>query len=66
MSNYISCVKPYGYFTQVGQSINGELTINNFNMIFNFNRVNFNDSLIGDIPETQEVIDYCAENKTYP
>ncbi|WP_447951689.1 NAD(P)-dependent alcohol dehydrogenase [Chryseobacterium koreense] len=64
MSNYISCVKPYGYFTQVGQPINGELTINNFNMIFN--RVNFNSSLIGGIPETQEVIDYCAENKIYP
>lgn len=64
MSGYISCVKPYGYFTQVGQPINGELTINNFNMIFN--RVNFNGSLIGGIPETQEVIDYCAANKIYP
>ncbi|GLU51528.1 NAD(P)-dependent alcohol dehydrogenase [Dyadobacter frigoris] len=64
MSNYISCVKPYGYFTQVGQPINGELTINNFNMIFN--RVNFNGSLIGGIPETQEVMDYCAKNKIYP
>jgi alcohol dehydrogenase (NADP+) len=64
MSNYISCVKPYGYFTQVGQPINGELTINNFNMIFN--RVNFNGSLIGGIPETQEVMDYCAANKIYP
>jgi alcohol dehydrogenase (NADP+)/uncharacterized zinc-type alcohol dehydrogenase-like protein len=40
LSSYIDCVKPYGYFTQVGQPIGGELTINNFNMIFN--RVNFN------------------------
>jgi len=64
MSPYIDCVKKYGYFTQVGQPINGELTINNFNMIFN--RVNFNGSLIGGIPETQEVIDYCAANKIYP
>jgi len=64
MSPYIDCVKPYGSFTQVGQPINGELTINNFNMIFN--RVNFNGSLIGGIPETQEVMDYCAENKIYP
>lgn len=64
MSNYISCVKPYGYFTQVGQTINGELMINNFNMIFN--RVNFNGSLIGGIFETQEVMDYCAEHKIYP
>lgn len=64
MSSYIDCVKPYGYFTQVGQPINGVLMINNFNMIFN--RVNFNGSLIGGIPETQEVMDYCAENKIYP
>lgn len=64
MSPYIDCVKKYGYFTQVGQPIKGELTINNFNMIFN--RVNFNGSLIGGIPETQEVMDYCADNKIYP
>jgi alcohol dehydrogenase (NADP+) len=64
MSSYIDCVKPYGYFTQVGQPINGELMINNSNMIFN--RVNFNGSLIGGIPETQVVMDYCAENKIYP
>lgn len=64
MSPYIDCVKPYGFFTQVGQPIGGALTINNFNMIFN--RVNFNGSLIGGIPETQEVMNYCAENKVYP
>ena len=64
MSGYIDCVKPYGYFTQVGQPINGELMINNTNMLFN--RVNFNASLIGGIPETQEVMDYCAEHKIYP
>ena len=64
MSGYIDCVKPYGYFTQVGQPINGELMINNTNMIFN--RVNFNGSLIGGIPETQEVMNYCAENKIHP
>jgi len=64
ISPYIDCVKPYGSFTQVGQPINGTLEINNFNMIFN--RVNFNGSLIGGIPETQEVMDYCAENKIYP
>jgi len=64
LSAYIDCVKPYGYFTQVGQPVNGELSINNFNMIFN--RVNFNGSLIGGIPETQEVVDYCAEKSIYP
>ena len=63
-SDYISCVKPYGYFTQVGLPIKGELTIDNFNMASN--RVNFNGSLIGGIPETQEVMNYCAENKIYP
>lgn len=64
MSPYIDCVKPYGYFTQVGQPVGGALEINNFNMIFN--RVNFNGSLIGGIPETQRVMDYCAENEVYP
>lgn len=64
MSDYISCVKPYGYFTQVGIPIDGELKINNTNMIFN--RVNFNGSLIGGIAETQEVMDYCAEHQIYP
>jgi len=64
MSSYISCVKPDGSFTQVGVPINGELTINAFDMISN--RVNFNGSLIGGISETQEVMNYCAENKIYP
>jgi uncharacterized zinc-type alcohol dehydrogenase-like protein len=64
MSGYLDCVKPYGFFTQVGIPINGELTINNFKMVAN--RVNFNGSLIGGIPETQEVMNYCAEHKIYP
>jgi len=64
ISMYASCVKPYGHLTQVGQPVKGELTINNFLMIRN--RVNINGSLIGGIPETQEVMDYCAENKIYP
>ncbi|HRP32085.1 MAG TPA: NAD(P)-dependent alcohol dehydrogenase [Agriterribacter sp.] len=64
LSNYISCVRPYGFFTQVGQPINGALALNNSLMMNN--RVNFNSSTIGGIPETQEVIDYCALNKIYP
>lgn len=64
MTSYIDCVKPYGYFTQVGIPINGALAINATNMLFN--RVNFNVSLIGGIPETQEVLDYCAAHKIYP
>jgi len=31
-----------------------------------FNRVNFTSSLIGGIPETQEVVDYCAQNNILP
>jgi uncharacterized zinc-type alcohol dehydrogenase-like protein len=64
MSSYIDCVEPYSFFTMVGQPIGGELTINNFNMIFH--RVNFNGSLIGGNSQTQEVMDYCAEHKIYP
>lgn len=64
MSSYIDCVKPNGYFTQVGLPVNGELMINNTNMVAN--RVNYNGSLIGGIPETQEVMNYCAENKICP
>lgn len=28
--------------------------------------MNFNASLIGGIPETQEVVNYCAQNKIHP
>lgn len=64
LSDYAFCVKPYGHFTQVGQPINGEFKIDNAK--FFLSRVNFNASLIGGIPETQEVMDLCAENKIYP
>ncbi|MBL4678243.1 MAG: NAD(P)-dependent alcohol dehydrogenase [Mucilaginibacter sp.] len=64
LSDYAVCVKPYGHFTQVGQPINGEFKIDNAK--FFFSRVNFNASLIGGIPETQEVMNLCAENKVYP
>jgi len=61
---YIMSVKPYGTFTLVGMPINSEITINN--LMLSFARVNFNASLIGGIPETQEVIDYCSENGIRP
>jgi alcohol dehydrogenase (NADP+)/uncharacterized zinc-type alcohol dehydrogenase-like protein len=64
VSAYANCVKPYGTFTQVGMPVNGELKINNF--LFVANRVNFNGSMIGGIPETQEVINYCADNRILP
>lgn len=61
---YASLVKPYGSYTQVGMPNGFELTLNNLGLAFT--RVNFNASLIGGIPETQEVMDYCAKNKIYP
>ena len=61
---YASLVKPYGNYTQVGMPAKGEVTINNF--AFNRNRVRYSTSLIGGIPQTQQVIEYCAENKIYP
>lgn len=48
----------------VGMPVNEALAINNFNMVSN--RVNFNGSMIGGIPETRELMDYCAKNKIYP
>ena len=64
VGTYASLVKPYGNYTQVGMPAKGEVTINNF--AFNRNRVRYSTSLIGGIPQTQEVIDYCAKNKIYP
>ncbi len=62
---YTSIVKPYGSYTQVGLPAQDKhIFFNQF--AFVNNRVNYNGSLIGGIPETQEVIDYCAANKIYP
>lgn len=41
-----------------------ESTLNNIGLANS--RVNFNASLIGGIPETQEVMHYCADNKVLP
>lgn len=64
LSSYMDCVKPNGFFTQVGVPIGGEYTVNSFNMMFN--RVNYNTSLIGGVPETQEVVHFCADNGVRP
>ena len=64
ISDYASCVKPYGTFTQVGQPIRGEFVIDNAK--FFHSRVFFSSSLIGGIQETQEVMDLCAANRIYP
>lgn len=61
---YVSCVKPGGSFTFVGMPEKSEITLNN--LMLAFARVNFNASLIGGIPETQEVVNYCADNNIRP
>lgn len=61
---YASCVKPFGTFTQVGMPDKFELTFSNLSL--SASRVNFTASLIGDMKETQEVVNYCAKNQIYP
>lgn len=57
-------LKLYGNYIQVGMPAKGEVTVNTF--AFHNSRVRFRTSLIGGIPQTQEVMDFCAENKIYP
>jgi D-arabinose 1-dehydrogenase-like Zn-dependent alcohol dehydrogenase len=38
----------------------------NFVFAFNNNRVNYNTSLVGGIPQTQQLVDFCAEHKIAP
>lgn len=64
VTSYLMTVKPYGTFTQVGLPPAGTLNVNAF--VLAGGRVNFTGSMIGGIPETQEVIDFCALNKIYP
>jgi uncharacterized zinc-type alcohol dehydrogenase-like protein len=61
---YASVVKPYGSFTQVGMPEKFELTVNNLGL--SISRVSFNASLIGGMKETQDVVNYCADNKVLP
>ena len=61
---YASVVKPFGTYTQVGMPEKFELTVSAIGL--SINRVNFNASLIGGMKETQDVIDYCADNKVLP
>ncbi|WP_215226171.1 NAD(P)-dependent alcohol dehydrogenase [Echinicola shivajiensis] len=61
---YVACVKPFGHFTYVGMPEAFEINLNNLGLAAS--RVNFNSSLIGGIPETQEVIHYCADNGIRP
>lgn len=61
---YTSVVKRGGSYTQVGMPVGFELMLSNIGLANT--RVNFNASLIGGIPETQEVVHYCADNKVLP
>ena len=61
---YASVLKRGGFFTQVGMPVGFNLTLSNIGLANT--HVNFNASLIGGMPETQEVVDYCADNKVFP
>lgn len=61
---YTSVVRPHGYYTQVGMAAGFNLDVNMFAL--SVSRVHFNVSLIGGIPETQEVLHYCADAQVRP
>ncbi|GET21843.1 NAD(P)-dependent alcohol dehydrogenase [Prolixibacter denitrificans] len=61
---YVACVKPYGNFTYVGMPEGFQINLSNIALAAT--RVNFNASLIGGMPETQEVVHYCADNGIRP
>lgn len=61
---YVACVKPNGHFTYVGMPEGFQLNLSNIALAAS--RVNFNASLIGGIPETQELLHYCAEHDIHP
>ncbi|MEZ4898960.1 MAG: zinc-binding dehydrogenase, partial [Saprospiraceae bacterium] len=61
---YVACVKPYGTFTYVGMPEGFQINLSNIALASS--RVKFNASLIGGIPETQEVIHFCADNGIKP
>jgi len=63
LGTYVPLVKPNGTYTQVG--IPGEEF--SFNpMLFVFNRARYEASLTGGIPQTQQLVDYCAANQILP
>ncbi|MCS4504601.1 NAD(P)-dependent alcohol dehydrogenase [Arhodomonas aquaeolei] len=60
---YIPLVRAHGTYTQVGAP--GE-ALSFDQMVFLFNRVTYEGSLTGGIPQTQALVDYCAENGIHP
>ena len=63
INSYIRLVKRNGTFTQVG--VPGD-QYSLHPMVLVGSGVNINGSLIGGIPETQDVVNYCAENNIAP
>ena len=61
---HASLVKPLGSFTQVDGSWESKLNFRHSGFVLN--RVNLYGSMIGGIPQTQEVIDYCAKKNIHP
>ena len=61
---YAATVKPNGFFTLVGMPDAFNITLSNIGL--SQSRVNFNASLIGGMPETQEVVNYCAAHNVLP
>ncbi len=61
---YAATLRPHGRFTQVGMPPAQELKISAIGLAAA--QVEFNASLIGGIPETQEVVHYCADNGIKP
>ena len=61
---YASQVKPFGTYTQAGMPEGFSVNVNALGLAFS--RVNFNATLIGDMKETQEIVDHCAEHNIRP
>jgi alcohol dehydrogenase (NADP+)/uncharacterized zinc-type alcohol dehydrogenase-like protein len=61
---YVAAVRPFGAYTQVGMPDAMTLRINA--LALSTARVNFNASLIGGMPETQEVVDFCVDKQIRP
>lgn len=61
---YAMLVKPGGSFTHVGMPKESSLKLNLLGLAAA--RIDFNVSLIGGMPETQEVVHYCADNGVLP
>lgn len=64
VASYAFAVKPHGTFTQVGMPDGFSLNVNAIALAMS--RVKFDASLIGGMPETQEVVHYCADNNIRP